>query len=118
MKKTIIFFSMLLFLNMKGFSLENNPHIGNYEVSQAGKINQCPVYRLQLNNPTAATLTIQIKDEFGVVLHEELVNDKKVIRNYMLDVVDLGNTKVSLVVYTKKGFAVSEPELYRELTME
>ncbi|HMO33053.1 MAG TPA: hypothetical protein PKE63_00600 [Lacibacter sp.] len=73
------------------------------ELKAAGRINKQPVYQLRLNNSTAASYYLLVKDEFGVVLHEETLSGSNITRNYQLNTLELGATPVIFEVYNMAG---------------
>jgi hypothetical protein len=103
MTKKILLFGLISFIAFNAFAHKDLPAIPSFELYPAGKINQCPVYQLTFNGLSDAPYQILIKDEYGDVLYEEYLSGKKIVRNYMIDVYDLGNIRVSIEVISASG---------------
>ena len=63
----------------------NNGNENPEEVRYVGNVNELPIYRVSLNNKTAATYVVSIKDGEGNILYTEKVSGKKIVRNYQID---------------------------------
>ncbi len=103
MAKKIFLFGLIFSINCNVFAHNDLPAISSFELYPAGKINQCPVYQLTFNGLSDAPYQILIKDEYGYVLYEEYISGKEIVRNYMFDVYDLGNIRVSIEVISASG---------------
>jgi hypothetical protein len=106
-KKTLVFVLSLL-LSFSVFATDKTPAFTSFELNATGKINDCPVYQLRLKNSKNISFQIVIKDEFGCVLYEEFVASKEVVRNYMIDVNELGNTRISIEVMDASGLVLKK----------
>lgn len=67
-------------------------------LSYAGKINNQPVFQLDLNNLNNEKYSIVLRDEFGTLLYEETVNGINISRKYMLDVEEFRGVDVNFEV--------------------
>ena len=97
---------MVLFLQT--FSTEKSPIRSSFEIHEVGQINQCPVYQLVLENQCNSEFQIVLKDKDGTILHDEFVSGKHIVRNYMLDLSDLGNTEVYAEIYDRFGMRIQK----------
>lgn len=64
------------------------------EMKLVGKINNQPVYELNINNAFFAAYTIVVTDEYGEVLHEETVSGVNISRKFQINTEELGRTGV------------------------
>ena len=106
MKKIFVSSAILLGVLLANNTLtagEKNPGV---EMNPAGLINKQPVYQLRLNNTTTSSYYIVAKDEYGEVLHEETISGTNIIRNYQLNIQELGNTQVVFEVYNSYGMVI------------
>jgi len=55
------------------------------ELKIAGQLNNQPVFQLDLNNATTQRFIIVVKDEYGTVLHEEIVYGTNISRKFQLN---------------------------------
>ena len=74
----------------------------------AGQINQCPVYRLEFDNQLKNEFQIVWKDKFGTILYDEFVSGKQIIRNYMIDLAEIGNTDLYVEINDQYGRRIQE----------
>ena len=106
-KKTFVF-GLVLLMSFSAFAMDALPVGSSLEMYAAGKINKCPVYQLRFVCDKNTSYQIIIKDEFGSVLYEESVRGTDIIRNYMIDVSELGNTPVSFEVFNSAGMMLKK----------
>lgn len=69
------------------------------EMNVAGRINNQPVYALNINNTSYGNYYIVITDEAGVFLYEENVSGTNISRKFLLNKTELGSTGVVFEVY-------------------
>jgi hypothetical protein len=103
MKKILVSSAILLSAILTSTTVTAGDKTPAAEINAAGFINKQPVYQLRLKNNTAASYFIVVKDEFGVVLHEESVSGVNITRHYQLNTLELGNTQVVFEVFTSNG---------------
>jgi hypothetical protein len=108
MIKKIFFFGLSMALFLQSFSAENSPVRSSFEIHEVGQINECPVYQLVLENQRNSEFQIVLKDKDGTILHDEFVSGKHIVRNYMLDLSDLGNTEVYAEIYDRFGMSIQK----------
>ncbi len=58
---------------------------GGVELKIAGQLNNQPVFQLSLNNTANQRFIIVVKDEFGTVLHEEIVYGTNITRKFQFN---------------------------------
>ncbi|MEQ1797814.1 MAG: hypothetical protein ABL872_07670, partial [Lacibacter sp.] len=58
---------------------------GGAELKIAGQLNNQPVFQLSLNNTANQRFIIVVKDEFGTVLHEEIVYGTNIKRRFQFN---------------------------------
>ena len=58
---------------------------GGAELKIAGQLNNQPVFQLNLNNTANQRFIIVVKDEFGTVLHEEIVYGTNITRKFQFN---------------------------------
>ncbi len=106
MTKKILVFGLLIIISLRTFANDELPAMPSFELHAAGKIDQCPVYQLKLNSLRIAAYQIIIKDEFGDVLYEEYLSGNDIVRNYMINIRELGNRPVSIEVINAAGITI------------
>jgi hypothetical protein len=114
MTKKIFAFGILFLISFNLFSGDRSPQRPSFEIYAAGNINQCPVYQLILENEKNNEYQIVLKDKTGTVLHEEYVSGKHVIRNYMIDIYDLGNMDVIIEINNRYGMHLQSMHIPRK----
>lgn len=72
------------------------------ELKAAGKLNNQPVFQLDLNNKATGKFLIVIKDEFGVTLHQEVVSGVNISRKYQLNTDELFDVDVRIEIVDVK----------------
>ena len=72
------------------------------ELKATGKLNNQPVFQLDLNNKAASKFLIVIKDEFGVTLHQEVVSGVNISRKYQLNTEELFDVDVRIEILDVK----------------
>ncbi|MBX9781976.1 MAG: hypothetical protein K2X48_01665 [Chitinophagaceae bacterium] len=72
------------------------------EMKVTGRMNNEPVYELQINNTSFGKYTIVITDEAGILLYEETLSGISISRKFLLNKEELGNTGVVFEVYNGK----------------
>jgi hypothetical protein len=108
MTKKIFFFGLSMLVFVYAFSADKTPNYPTFEMYVAGKINQCPVYRLMYENKGEKEFQIVWKDKYGTILHDEFVSGKQIVRNYMIDVSDLGTTELYVEINDQYGRRIQE----------
>ncbi|MBK8086718.1 MAG: hypothetical protein IPK31_01325 [Chitinophagaceae bacterium] len=58
---------------------------GGAELKIAGQLNNQPVFQLNLNNTANQRFIIIVKDEYGTVLHEEIVYGTNITRKFQFN---------------------------------
>lgn len=77
------------------------------ELKAAGKMNDQPVYQLDLNNTANAKFAIVIKDAAGEILFQEVVAGVNISRKFQLNKEDLMYTDLRFEVIDLKTLASS-----------
>lgn len=76
---------------------------GDAELKAAGKINNQPVFQLDLNNPVNSKFMIIVKDEFGVTLYQEVVTGVQISRKFQLNTDELGGVGINFEIIDVKN---------------
>jgi hypothetical protein len=109
MKKNILKFAAGLMIvaasATTAFAGDNGPVV---PVKLIGYKENQPIYRLQLDNPENDKVTVVIKDEFGVVLHEEVVLGKVISRNYLINTQTIDAANIQFEVSRNSDPAVTK----------
>lgn len=108
MIKKIFIFGLSMSLFLQSFSAEKSPVHSSFEIHEVGKINQCPVFQIVFENQNNNEYQVVLKDKYGTTLHEEFVSGKHIVRHYMLDLSDLGNTEVYAEIYDRFGMNIQK----------
>jgi hypothetical protein len=109
MKKNILKFAAGLMIvaasATTAFAGENGPIT---PVKFVGYKDNQPVYQLKLENPENDKVTVVIKDEFGVVLHEEVMYGKTINRNYLINTLTIDAANIQFEVSRSSNPAVTK----------
>ncbi|NCU05370.1 MAG: hypothetical protein GXC73_15435 [Chitinophagaceae bacterium] len=73
------------------------------ELKMIGRWDNQPIFQLKLNNAQAEKFVIVVKDEFGVILHQETITGVNVTRKYQLNTEDLEGVDVTVEVTSTKA---------------
>jgi hypothetical protein len=105
MKNFIFSLGLMLCISLPALAADLNPTTGKttFSLYAAGSIDQHPVYQLLLESAGQSEYQIVWKDADGTILYDEYVSGKEIIRNYMLDLGDLGNADIIIEVYKRNG---------------
>jgi hypothetical protein len=105
MKNLIFSLGFMVFLSLSSFANDLNPTKSKttFSLYSAGRINQHPVYQLSLESVAQSEYQIIWKDADGIVLYEESLSGKEIIRNYMLDLGELSSANVIIEIYGRNG---------------
>jgi hypothetical protein len=63
----------------------NEETVAKAEVSYIGNLNDLPVYRLSLTNPSNEVLFVTVSDNYGNILYNEKLSGTSIVRNYQFD---------------------------------
>lgn len=109
MKKNILKFAAGLMIvaatATTAFAGENGPIT---PIKLVGYKDNQPVYRLSLENPDNDKVSVVIKDEFGVVLHEEVMYGKTISRNYLINTLTIDAANIQFEVTRSSSPAVTK----------
>ncbi|MCU0381691.1 MAG: hypothetical protein MUE58_10930 [Chitinophagaceae bacterium] len=109
MKKNILKFAAGLMIvaatATTAFAGDNGPIT---PVKLIGYKDNQPVYRLTLDNPENDKVTVVIKDEFGVILHEEVMYGKTISRNYLINTLTIDASNIQFEVSRSTSPAVTK----------
>jgi hypothetical protein len=102
MKKYIVKFAVGLMLVMSSASAA---FAGNEDpvtpVKFIGFKDNQPVYKLSMSNPAGTSLVVVIKDQNGIVLHEEVLNGKDIDRNYIINTTTIETESISFEISSR-----------------
>jgi hypothetical protein len=84
-------------------SANTNPYNNAAEFKLVSKSNNQPVYQLQLNNQEAQEVLVVITDNFGTVLHNEVLKGANITRSFQLDLEDLNGANLKIRVYNRSS---------------
>lgn len=93
------------------FATENGPVV---PVKFVGYKDNQPVYRLTLDNPDNDKVTVVIKDEFGQILHEEVMYGKTISRNYLINTLTIDASSIQFEVSKASNPAVTKVSIKAE----
>jgi hypothetical protein len=77
------------------------PYNNAAELKLVGHEKNQPVYQLQLNNQVAEEVVVVVMDDFGIVLHREVLKGVNITRSFQLDLEDLNGTDLKIKVYSR-----------------
>jgi hypothetical protein len=90
-----LFFAMPALMTSPAFAGTADPVA---VVKFVGYKNSQPVYTMNIENPGNEKLTILIKDEEGVVIHEEVVKGTNITKTFQVNREELGKNTISFEV--------------------
>jgi len=67
-------------------------------IRYAGTINDRPLFRIEFQNETEATLNVSIRDEENNVLYSERVKNKTFAKSFLVQDIDLDQMKLSFTI--------------------
>lgn len=88
------------------------------ELKAAGKINNQPVFQLDLNNTNNSRFMIVVKDEYGVILHQETISGVNISRRYQLNTEELGGVDVRIEILNINNEKVSVFQIKNNIRVE
>lgn len=105
MKKFIFAMGSMILFSLSLLANDPTPtgDLSVFSLSPVGTIQEHPVYQLLLESEVNHSYQIVWKDADGTLLYEEYVSGKQIIRNYMIDLGDLGSSDVIIDVYDRVG---------------
>ena len=71
------------------------------ELKLIAHIDNQPVFQLSLKNAEKSTFVVIVKDEFGVVVHQETVSGVDIKRKYQLNTEELGTVGLRFEISSK-----------------
>lgn len=73
------------------------------ELKMIGRSQNQPIFQLSLNNKEAEKFVIVVKDEFGLILHQETISGVNITRKYQLNTEELEGVDVTFEVIGTKS---------------
>lgn len=94
-------------------SATTTPYNNATELKLVSSQKNLPVFQLQLNNTEAEEVLVVITDNYGIVLHNEVLRGTNITRSFQLDLEDLNGTDLKVKVYnrsrnTTTAFAITD----------
>lgn len=84
------------------FANGNNDSTPAAELKLIGRADNQPVFQLNLNNKENEKFVVVVKDEYGVILHQEVISGVNLIRKYQLNTEELDGVGVIFEVISSK----------------
>jgi hypothetical protein len=84
------------------FANGNNDSTPAAELKLVGRADNQPVFQLNLNNKENEKFVVVVKDEYGVILHQEVISGVNLIRKYQLNTEELDGVGVIFEVISSK----------------
>ncbi|MFT3843485.1 MAG: hypothetical protein QM725_00380 [Lacibacter sp.] len=102
--KSAAFGLMILFATVAtSFNANAAEVITGAELISVGKLNNQPVFQLNLNNKVNGKYAVVVKDQFGEILHQEIVTGVNISRRFQLNTEELGNVDVRFEIVDLKA---------------
>lgn len=106
--KSAAFGLMILFATVAtSFNANAAEVITGAELISVGKLNNQPVFQLNLNNKVNGKYAVVVKDQFGEILHQEIVTGVNISRRFQLNTEELGNVDVHFEIIDLKASTTS-----------
>lgn len=90
-----------------GFSAKAGNEVPGAELISAGKLNNQPVFQLNINNKENTKFAIVIKDETGEVIYQEVVSGVNISRKFQLNAEDFIGSDVRFEILDLKNSTVA-----------
>lgn len=84
------------------FANGNNDSTPAAELKLIGRADNQPVFQLNLNNKENEKFVVVVKDEYGVILHQEVISGVNLTRKYQLNTEELDGVGVIFEVISSK----------------
>lgn len=84
----------------------NEETVAKAEVSYIGNLNDLPVYRLSLTNPSNDVLFVTVSDNYGNILYNEKLSGTSIVRNYQFDTDIYSEYNFNFTISNVKGKVV------------
>lgn len=84
------------------FANSNNDSTPAAELKLIGRTNNQPVFQLNFNNKEIEKFVVVVKDEYGTILHQEVVSGANITRKYQLNTDELEGVGVIFEVISSK----------------
>lgn len=84
----------------------NEETVAKAEVSYIGNLNDLPVYRLSLTNPSNEVLFVTVSDNYGNILYNEKLSGTSIVRNYQFDTDIYSEYNFNFTISNVKGKVV------------
>ncbi len=84
------------------FANSNNDGTPAAELKLIGRADNQPVFQLNLNNKETEKFVVVVKDEYGVILHQEVISGVNITRKYQLNTEELEGVGVIFEVISSK----------------
>jgi hypothetical protein len=92
---TMFLLSIVTLASLSVEAGEKNPEV---KVAFAGYRNNHPVYKMEVSNPENLKLAVTIRDQEGIVLHQEIVEGRNITRSYCFLKDELGSSDIVVEV--------------------
>jgi hypothetical protein len=104
MKNAVIGLLTLLAVTtgFNSFANNNNDSTPGAELKLIGRSDNQPVFQLNLNNKEIEKYVVVVKDEFGTILHQEVISGVNITRKYQLNTDELEGVGVIFEVISSK----------------
>ena len=87
------------------------------EFKYMGKMNNQPLFQLNLNNAEINEYIITLTDQTGAVIYDERVAGKELSRKYMLNLDEIDASEVRFVIKNKKDNSVTNFTVKRNYSL-
>ncbi len=84
------------------FANGNNDSTPAAELKLIGRADNQPVFQLNLNNKENEKFVVVVKDEYGVILHQEVISGVNLTRKYQLNTEELDGVGIIFEVISSK----------------
>jgi hypothetical protein len=105
--KSAVIALVALFTLTTGFTATAGEAVTGAELISVGKLNNQPVFQLNLHNKVNGKYAVVVKDQFGEVLYQEVLTGVNISRNFQLNTEELSGVDVRFEVVDLKGTSAS-----------
>lgn len=91
----------VLFMNSANAAEKNSGKVTPYELKYVGRLQQQPIFQLDIENLKEEDIYIKLEDEVGNVLYADKFNEKNFSKKFQFDLSEANVTKIKMSLFSK-----------------
>ncbi|MCW3108198.1 MAG: hypothetical protein JWQ09_2704 [Segetibacter sp.] len=93
----------VLFMNSANAAEKNSGKATPYELKYVGKLQEHPIFQLDVENSLKEDVYIRLEDEVGNNLYADKFNEKNFSKKFQFDISDGISTKIKMILISKNS---------------